>query len=589
MVVLAVILVGALVSASFRIFFAGDEPSNVELAAEEAIGALNDGDLMAVDEVLAQQRGNAEFAYLFAGKATPRALGDAIARVAGTAEGELAPGIDEQNYSIALADLAGTLALATHGTGERALPKAWTTEFINATTTLSSSSVEDGSGASEERRQDQDAANKQNLLLLIARGYWSVDFLKKLTADFWAFDTDQGVDAWPGVVDDGGTYAPAPNGTYLTDGILALTAALTASPLASEWAFTEFLPGEVTIEGTAHVVGRFTHFLMFEHPFPTSADGDSTGMTATLTALSSAIDATPGPTAPEFSAFDLKDPWENLEPERDAFMLRALADEAKEDSGCSINPLDYWNCVRAAAGTAIDWVKHWGHSVLGILSFATLAPPPFTVIGATAAATNATWYAVEGDYAAAGLSLAAAVPGLVFIKVVKAVKGSDEAVSAATKAEEVADVSSTFRRGTKAADLEDARAGAKAIERAPQATYSSEREAQNQLAESLGAKTEKYLDPKCSTTCTGRRRVDVYDESSLLCIEVKSGSGTTNLRHERTQVAKDVRLLKGKMCKAIEWHFYPGKTGDAGPRAALRAELDTAGIPYVVHVPAQTS
>jgi hypothetical protein len=189
-----------------------------------------------VDELLAANRGQADFAYYFTSKVTPRALGDALATVAGTSKSTpLKADVDTKAYELALTDLAGTLALATYGTGDRALPRSWTDDFISATTTPETLYGEDGDGAGSpaQERVDQDAANKQNLLLLLSRGYLSTGFLNAVTAAYWEFDRDEGDDAWPGATLDDAAYAPAPNGSYLTDGILALAAALTANPAGS--------------------------------------------------------------------------------------------------------------------------------------------------------------------------------------------------------------------------------------------------------------------------------------------------------------------------------------------------------------------
>lgn len=421
----------------------------VRADAAHATEALQDGDLVVLEAHLARNRGNADFAYYFASKATPGALGDALATVANEdpkarleetlessplsldemleagadqrRDARFREGVDKHAYDLMLTDLAGALALATHGTGDRGLPKAWAQDFIDATTDV-------GTEAS-----DQDVANKQNLLLLLARGYWSVDFLKKVTTAYWHFDRDNEGKAWPGVVLDAG-YAPAPNGTYLTDGILALTSALTANPAASGWAFTELDPGLTEIDDSDYAVGNFAHYLFFEHEFPQSPDGQSIGMTATLTALSSAIDATGEVVDPDLGGIfgvDRAEPG----PLRDSLVLRDLAEDAKDESGCSSTPTDYWNCVEAFAGAVWRRIGHWGHAALDILSLATMAPPPFTIVGIAATATNATWYAIDGDYAMAGLSLAAAVPLLKFAKVASTARTAEVAGSAATRVE----------------------------------------------------------------------------------------------------------------------------------------------------------
>jgi hypothetical protein len=69
-------------------------------------------------------------------------------------------------------------------------------------------------------------------------------------------------------------------------------------------------------------------------------------------------------------------------------------------------------------------MKRWGHPVLEVLS---MSPPPFDVAAST---VNAAWYAIERDYRMAGLSLAAAVPLLDFIKLAKNFKIAKGAAAA---------------------------------------------------------------------------------------------------------------------------------------------------------------
>lgn len=167
---------------------------------------------------------------------------------------------------------------------------------------------------------------------------------------------------------------------------------------------------------------------MFEHHFPKGTDGNSVGMTTALTALSSAIESvTSGEGAPTVAATGVEST--EFGPLHDSQALRTLAKHAATPNGSSWNPIDYWHCAEGVAKAVLTWIQHWGHLVLDILSQATFAPPPFTAIGVTAAATNATWYAVDGDYGDAGLSLAAAVPGLAITKV-----GQDLSAAAKAKA-----------------------------------------------------------------------------------------------------------------------------------------------------------
>lgn len=399
--------------------------------ANAAIMALNDGNLTALEKRLSTNRGNREFAYWFAKQTTPRTLGDALATVAnGDGKASLNTKLNSSAYALTLTDLAGAVALATQATGARKLPSSWANSFVKATTSPTDlyGSVGDKPGQESQQRADQDQANKQNLLLLLSRGDWSISFLQRVTSAYWDFDHTEREQAWPGTTLSDAKYAPAPNGRYLTDGTLALTAALTANPRASAWAFTDFQPGTETVEyadGTKHSVGKFTHYLFMDHKFPGGSDAGSVGMTASLTALSAAIDVT--------------DPAnENVadnrpgSPHADSLVLQAMAKSAAAPHGHDSILSKALHTVEHVAEAAWHWVvgvvQRWGHTALGILSFATMIPPPFDAVGipvgATAAATNATWYAIDGDYAEAGLSLAAAVPGLAFGKFVKAGKAA---------------------------------------------------------------------------------------------------------------------------------------------------------------------
>lgn len=389
------------------------------LDASVAARALARGDTYRLEELLSKNRDNTDFAYFFASDVTPSELSDAVSDLSETEWVESVDG-DEVDYTYeqSLVDLAGTVALATHGTEDRALPPAWATEFIVATTSPSDLAV-DGMDASQA-----------NLFLLLSRGYWSTDFLQSVTSAYYHFVQSEGGSEWPESAVEG-DVAPSPSGVALTDGILALSAALTANPEASEWAFIDFLPGNVEIEGTGYSIGRFTHFLAFEYQFPESESGQPVGETATLTALSAAIEsATWASDIPE-GGFVVS-PDDPISPMHDAAVLEALAQELVEkDSQCSWNPGDYWNCVIIAADVVWKWAQQWGHLVLDLLTMASFIPMPFTVIGVSAGVLNATWHSIEGDYLAAGLSVAAVVPGIALAKVAAGAKGVGVAKGAA--------------------------------------------------------------------------------------------------------------------------------------------------------------
>lgn len=117
------------------ILTARDYFSELRADARAAVNELKGGDVAALEKHLVAYRGQPDFAHHFASNIGPRDVGDALGTVAGP--GEDAPfraGLEPHAYELLLTDLAGTLALATHGIGDRALPESWTDDFIAATT-----------------------------------------------------------------------------------------------------------------------------------------------------------------------------------------------------------------------------------------------------------------------------------------------------------------------------------------------------------------------------------------------------------------------------------------------------------------------
>ena len=141
-------------------------------------------------------------------------------------------------------------------------------------------------------------ANKQNLLLLLSRGRWSTDFLKATTEAYWDWEhnlTSSGDPSpWPVDTLANAKYAPAPNGTYLTDGMVALMAALTANPEAAGWAFADFQPTTTTLNyGDPTTPWAASPTTSSSSVLPPDVS-QASGMTASVTALMSAIQATGG-------------------------------------------------------------------------------------------------------------------------------------------------------------------------------------------------------------------------------------------------------------------------------------------------------
>lgn len=434
---LVFLLVIVLISSSTGLFLFRDHIWGVRADARQSAEALRAGDQEKLADHLAHHRGDKAFAFYFASHVSPRELGDFLATFAGGSRDlPLRADIIASDYDVILTDLAGALALATHGNGDRALPDSWATEFSRATTAPEKLSTE-GNHRTTSHRKHQDLANQSNLLLLLSRGHWSATFLQKITRDYYEIATKKGSSAWPALDTlDPHLVVPAPNGIYLTDGILALTAALAANPDASKWAFTDFLPGNVVVKGSGLKVGKFTHFLLFDYGFPGDSSEENPSYGVALTALSAAVDSesvellsaerptTPGATIAKRG------------PTHDARIIQTLALEFKEKQGskCTFNPRDWFTCASIAGSAIWSFVLKWGHLVLEILSFTTVFPFPFGAIGISAATANAAWYAAEGNFERSGLSLASAVPGIAFVKLGKWAKTSSGFAKSGTSA-----------------------------------------------------------------------------------------------------------------------------------------------------------
>lgn len=356
--------------------------------AMEALLALSEGDLETLNAHLATHRADPEFAAFFARYTTPRTLGDLVAA-------ESAGDVDQTAYDQVLDDLAGVLSLATRGGGDLELPPAWNTDFAHAVTRPGKLYAD-----AEGDRRLQDEANKQNLLLLLSRGFWSTEFLVETTSAIWELERDAEVDEpWPGVSDEGAQYAAAPGGAYLTDGLVALLAALTANPEAAGWAFTDLDPRmEVLDYGDyPHPIGAFAHHVFLEHRFVTGSDGErSIGASSAATALTSAIHATGGSHDDQVQG-----------PQADYYVLQGLVEEVERleaEEEAEANKPWYARLGATVVDTA-TWVKDRAHGVLDLVG---LVP----VLGAPADVASAAWYAVEGDWEDAGLSAAGTVPFL---------------------------------------------------------------------------------------------------------------------------------------------------------------------------------
>ncbi len=549
-----------------------DPLAPVRQQADTAATALEGHDLTGLESALAANRGGADFAWLFASQVTPRELGDALGSAAGPSKDDpLQNSLDADTYDLTLTDLAGTLALATRGTGERALDESWAMQLLDA---MNPRSASRGDG----ERAKQDIANAQNLLLLLSRGYWSDDFLKSATTKFWDWDHASGNAAWMSIAATDAKYAPAPNGAYLTDGLLALSAALTANPDASNWAFTDFKSGtkNINFDGEDHALGSFTYYLFFEHQFPggTATEDESVGMTAAVTALQAAIPATNTVNTVSTSEGDAAT-VPTRGPAADAATLQALAKSLTEPHDGSFWS-NAWRAIERVATTVWQWIKRWGHTVLTVLSLVPIVP-----IAIAAGSVNAAWYTIDGDYASAGLALVAVIPALALAKSASLAKGGaavDDVAMAAMDARAVAVPAA-------AEDIAKSRSLVQTVKSSRY--YQLEADAETSLAKNLkGAQTQMAVDPpaNCHSSCT-KRIYDVFDHETGTAIEVKVGLRNPN--YTLGEIERDVALLNNanSPVKALRYDFYPDPEGVVGPSDAVLAKLNEYGIPYVRHVP----
>ena len=143
-------------------------------------------------------------------------------------------GVEAHAYDLALTDLAGTLGLATFGTGDRALPAEWTDDFITATTT-------------PEALHYDEVNSPGDSLTFVTTKMWPTnrisfcscraatgqrDSSKPSPTPTGSTTTTRATTRGPAQRSRMRSTPPLPTGQYLTDGILALTAALTANPEA---------------------------------------------------------------------------------------------------------------------------------------------------------------------------------------------------------------------------------------------------------------------------------------------------------------------------------------------------------------------
>lgn len=235
--------------------------AQVQQDAEDAAQALHDGDLEGLNAFLRDGATDPYFAAAFARLVTPRQLGDFISSQ--SSAGELVPGVDPQEYELALSGLGQTLGLATRGTHDLALPSSWSENFIQAMVSPPYPVATEDSD--EGNRFSQDMANRSGLWQIFSRGVWSTPLLQDATHAFYDFDKEHGRGAWRWVLPAGMEYPVGPDGKPMTDAMVALMGALSRNSDAAHWAFTQGSTTDVPLDGHQAPINSFLHYMLAEH------------------------------------------------------------------------------------------------------------------------------------------------------------------------------------------------------------------------------------------------------------------------------------------------------------------------------------
>jgi len=91
-----------------------------------------------------------------------------------------------------------------------------------------------------------------------------------------------------------------------------------------------------------------------------------------------------------------------------------------------------------------------------------------------------------------------------------------------------------------------------------------------------------HLDPNAVGTA-GARIADAFNLDTLVALEAKAGyqDGSRVLG----EIAHDAALKNAGVVSRVEWHFFPSDAGKLGPSRRVLEALETAKIPYYVHLP----
>ena len=332
-------------------------PAQAKQRAKQVKAAMQEGDLTKVLSLLDGEIYDPYFAAAFARGTSTRDLEQFIMGQQGY--GQLRGGVSSKDYETVLTALGQTLGLASRGTGDLDLGSSWRNNFVQEMTAPTFRG--DPNETSSYTDFDQRTNDRTALWLLLERGQWSTNFLKLATQR--VIGLDRGGHSALVSPKPGYEWALEPNGEYAADPMKSLLLGLAHNPEAARWAFTQGDSSSMPVCGNDVPVNGFLHRVLLDHQYRSDAD-----QSVAMLALQAAIGG------------DKTSPI--------ALDVRTISDSLAEQK---------------AKWDAMPWYKKWGHTILDVIGM-------IPVIGDIANVPNAAWYALEGDWADAGVTAAGMIP-----------------------------------------------------------------------------------------------------------------------------------------------------------------------------------
>lgn len=367
-------------------------PAQVKQRVRQATTLLKAGDPKSLQQLtkLLQDNGlDPYFASAFAKQTTPEDYEKYVKAIGPTGgysdggkwvDGKYPDGVTAEDYQQFVSLLGGTLGQATRATGSLALPPSWSKNFVQLM--VNPFEGPDGHKYDEDPTRQADLWWGRSVLsLLMSRGSFSTPFLKTATKQISKVAGDNDWQVPRHYLPDGTPMPPIPvdqsrrfpvvgaNGVLFGDPVVALMGALAQNGEAADWAFTQGGSTDYPLDGKQVPVNSFMSRLFTSHDWPRPQD-----MNVAMLAIGAAVQFNPTSTV--------------------SASIHNFIDSAKQQK---------------AEWDAKPWYEKWGHQILdGLSLLALLIPVPGVDVAVSGGiqVLNGIWYAGEGDWADAGLSLA---------------------------------------------------------------------------------------------------------------------------------------------------------------------------------------